>query len=187
MPAADPAMRAQTRGRGGRARGWPALHARAGRASIPAAAARIHANDPQRITRALEVHRAAAARRSATGSAPPARRGLPFRVLRLALAPRRPRAAACAHRARASTRCWRPASSTRCARCCAPIRACIRTCRRCARSATGRRGGTSTATPMRRRSATQAIAATRQLAKRQLTWLRGQPELRWFDPDADRG
>jgi tRNA dimethylallyltransferase len=28
----------------------------------------------------------------------------------------------------------------------------------------------------------QAIAATRQLAKRQLTWLRGRPELRWLDP-----
>jgi tRNA dimethylallyltransferase len=28
----------------------------------------------------------------------------------------------------------------------------------------------------------RAIAATRQLAKRQLTWLRGRPDLRWFDP-----
>ena len=32
----------------------------------------------------------------------------------------------------------------------------------------------------------EAIAATRQLAKRQLTWLRGRPEVRWFDPQRDR-
>ena len=31
------------------------------------------------------------------------------------------------------------------------------------------------------------IAATRQLAKRQLTWLRGRPELRWLDPEGDAG
>ena len=28
----------------------------------------------------------------------------------------------------------------------------------------------------------EAIAATRQLAKRQLTWLRGEQDARWFDP-----
>ena len=32
----------------------------------------------------------------------------------------------------------------------------------------------------------QGIAATRQLAKRQLTWLRGQHDVRWFDPRRDR-
>jgi tRNA dimethylallyltransferase len=32
----------------------------------------------------------------------------------------------------------------------------------------------------------RAIAATRQLAKRQFTWLRGSPDLRWFDPATDR-
>jgi len=32
----------------------------------------------------------------------------------------------------------------------------------------------------------RAIAATRQLAKRQLTWLRGRPDLRWFDPVSQR-
>ena len=31
----------------------------------------------------------------------------------------------------------------------------------------------------------EAIAATRQLAKRQLTWLRGRPDVRWFDPLRD--
>jgi tRNA dimethylallyltransferase len=33
----------------------------------------------------------------------------------------------------------------------------------------------------------RAIFATRQLAKRQLTWLRGAPDLRWFDPVEDDG
>ena len=32
----------------------------------------------------------------------------------------------------------------------------------------------------------RAIFATRQLAKRQLTWLRGELDARWFDPQADR-
>ena len=32
----------------------------------------------------------------------------------------------------------------------------------------------------------RAIHATRQLAKRQLTWLRGQMDVRWFDPSLDR-
>ena len=31
----------------------------------------------------------------------------------------------------------------------------------------------------------QAIAATRQLAKRQLTWLRGEHDARWLDPATD--
>jgi len=32
----------------------------------------------------------------------------------------------------------------------------------------------------------RAIYATRQLAKRQLTWLRGELDARWFDPEAGR-
>jgi tRNA dimethylallyltransferase len=32
----------------------------------------------------------------------------------------------------------------------------------------------------------RAIFATRQLAKRQLTWLRGQADARWFDPLTQR-
>ena len=31
----------------------------------------------------------------------------------------------------------------------------------------------------------RAIFATRQLAKRQLTWLRGELDARWFDPGHD--
>jgi len=32
----------------------------------------------------------------------------------------------------------------------------------------------------------RAIAATRQLAKRQYTWLRGLREMQWFDPVRQR-
>lgn len=54
LPPADPALR-QSLEAEARDRGWQALHARL--ASVdPMAAERIHANDPQRIQRALEVY-----------------------------------------------------------------------------------------------------------------------------------
>ena len=53
LPGADAALRAELDMRAGR-EGWPALHAELARLD-PAAAARIHPNDPQRIQRALEV------------------------------------------------------------------------------------------------------------------------------------
>jgi tRNA dimethylallyltransferase len=55
LPAADPELRAQIEARAA-AGGWAALHEELRRVD-PAAAARIHANDPQRIQRALEVYR----------------------------------------------------------------------------------------------------------------------------------
>jgi len=42
--------------------------------------------------------------------------------------------------------------------------------------------GQGTAAEFRERG----IQATRQLAKRQLTWLRGELDARWFDPHLDR-
>ncbi len=53
LPAAAPELRAQLDAEAALL-GWPALHARL-RESDPDAAARIHPNDPQRIQRALEV------------------------------------------------------------------------------------------------------------------------------------
>src|SRR5690606_19388843 len=55
MPGADPEVRAEIAAEAA-AEGWAALHARLA-AVDPAAAARIHATDAQRIQRALEVHR----------------------------------------------------------------------------------------------------------------------------------
>lgn len=54
LPLADPAVRKDIDERA-RALGWPALHAELARID-PEAAARIHPNDPQRIQRALEVY-----------------------------------------------------------------------------------------------------------------------------------
>ncbi len=56
LPAADPTLRAQIDAEA-RARGWPALHAELA-AVDPATAARLAPNDAQRIQRALEVWRA---------------------------------------------------------------------------------------------------------------------------------
>jgi tRNA dimethylallyltransferase len=55
LPAADAAVRAELDARAAR-EGWPALHQELARVD-PAAAARIKPNDAQRIQRALEVHR----------------------------------------------------------------------------------------------------------------------------------
>jgi tRNA dimethylallyltransferase len=56
MPAADPEMRAALEHEA-RAKGWPAMHAELARVD-PATAARLPPNDAQRIQRALEVFRA---------------------------------------------------------------------------------------------------------------------------------
>ncbi len=53
LPPADPEIRARLE-REAHEHGWPALHARLAQVD-PEAAGRIHANDPQRIQRALEV------------------------------------------------------------------------------------------------------------------------------------
>ena len=54
LPPANPAVRAEVEREANRV-GWPAMHARLARID-PASATRIHPNDPQRIERALEVH-----------------------------------------------------------------------------------------------------------------------------------
>ncbi|HEX4151714.1 MAG TPA: tRNA (adenosine(37)-N6)-dimethylallyltransferase MiaA [Steroidobacteraceae bacterium] len=56
LPAADPRIRGEIDAQAA-VHGWAALHEELARVD-PAAAARIHANDPQRIQRALEVYRA---------------------------------------------------------------------------------------------------------------------------------
>ncbi|KAG1461394.1 hypothetical protein G6F57_014149 [Rhizopus arrhizus] len=88
MPEADPAMREVLSAEAAE-RGWAALHAELAKVD-PAAAARIHATDPQRIQRALEVYRLTGTPISEwqrrPGVAP-----LPVRTLKLILAPRLPR------------------------------------------------------------------------------------------------
>jgi len=84
LPAADPIVRADL-DRDARSRGWPALHAELARVD-PATAARLDPNDAQRIQRALEVFRLAGRPLTALiageGRSPP-----PFAALTIALEP----------------------------------------------------------------------------------------------------
>ena len=84
MPAADPAIRARLEAAASRD-GWDIMHARLA-AVDPESAARIHATDPQRIQRALEVYELTGKPMSALHAQPTAR-DLPYRVLKLALIP----------------------------------------------------------------------------------------------------
>jgi tRNA dimethylallyltransferase len=84
LPQADPALRQEIEAEAAR-RGWPVLHAKLA-ALDPAAAARLHPTDAQRIQRALEIVRAT----GETLAASYARREMsppPFRLLPIAIAP----------------------------------------------------------------------------------------------------
>lgn len=94
MPSADPAIRAELEARAA-AEGWEALH-RELAAVDPQSAARIHPNDPQRLTRALEVYRLSGMSmtehrlRQAAGNPDMGTSGagqLPYTVVQLAIAP----------------------------------------------------------------------------------------------------
>jgi len=193
MPEADPALRAQIAAEAD-ARGWAALHAELARVD-PDAAARIHATDPQRIQRALEVYRASGRPISDWQRAHAPQR-LPVRLLALVLAPDD---RAVLH-ARIVTRFDAMLADgfldeVRGLRAMPALRDHPAPLDLPALRAVGYRqaweyldeleGGADpnvAAAAFRER----AIAATRQLAKRQFTWLRGALDARWFDPATDR-
>ncbi len=94
MPGADPLLRAELEARAER-EGWQALHDEL-RGVDPESAARIHPNDPQRLIRALEVYRLSglsmsahrqrqAAENTATGAS--AAGQFPYTVAQLVIAP----------------------------------------------------------------------------------------------------
>ncbi|WP_028916304.1 tRNA (adenosine(37)-N6)-dimethylallyltransferase MiaA [Pseudoxanthomonas sp. J35] len=185
MPEADPALREAISAEAAE-RGWAALHEELARVD-PEAATRIRPGDAQRIQRALEVYRASGRPISAWQRDPPPPR-LPLRVLRLVLAP--------ADRAvlheRIALRFERMLAAgfldeVRRLRALAPLREHPRPLDLPALRAVGYRqawehlAGLAGAEEFRQRG----IAATRQLAKRQLTWLRGELDARWFDPERD--
>lgn len=94
MPSADPAIRAELEARAA-AEGWEALHRELAEVD-PQSAARIHPNDPQRLTRALEVYRLSGLSmtehrlRQAAGNPDAGTSGagqLPYTVAQLAIAP----------------------------------------------------------------------------------------------------
>jgi tRNA dimethylallyltransferase len=182
MPSADEATRAQL-AEEGRQRGWAALHAELA-AIDPVAAARIHTTDAQRIQRALEVYRLSGRPISAWQRDAPGPR-LPLKVLRLALAP--PRREDVHARIEARFDAMLAAGfldEVRALRALPALRMHPRPLDLPALRAVGYRqawehlDGATSAAQFRER----AIAATRQLAKRQSTWLRGELDARWFDP-----
>ena len=186
MPPADPAIRAAISAEAA-VLGWPALHAQLA-AVDPAAGARIHATDPQRIQRALEVYRLTGRAITDWQKAPGVDR-LPVRCLKLVLAPRE---RSVLHQ-RIETRFDRMLEQgfldeVRALRALPEMAAVSAPLDLPAVRAVGYRqaweflDGQGTAAEFRDRG----IYATRQLAKRQLTWLRGELDARWFDPHMDQ-
>ena len=186
MPAADPEVRAKIEEEAARL-GWQALHEQLA-VIDPESAARIHPNDPQRLSRALEVYRvsgqsmtALRQRQSAqsTEAAASGLQQLPYTVANLAIAPANRQVLhrrieqrftlmleqgfideVVALRERSDLHAGLPS-----------IRAVGY------RQVWDYLDGKLTSAEMRERG----IIATRQLAKRQFTWLRSWTDLHWLD------
>jgi tRNA dimethylallyltransferase len=180
MPAANAVVRAELKAEAEQL-GWATMHARL-QAVDAISAGKIHPNDPQRILRALEIHRLSGKSRS-VWQAEAKRARFPFRVLNVVLAPRE---RALLHErisirfdamleqgflAEMQSLMANPALH--------PDLPSMRAVGY--RQAWQYLSGACDFKAFRE----QAIAATRQLAKRQLTWFRAQPSSQWFDPQAE--
>lgn len=180
LPEAEPAVRAAIESEAADV-GWPALHRRLAEVD-PASAQRIHPNDPQRVQRALEVHAVTGRAMSELLEEQPGA-ALPYRLLKLVRAPRG-RAVlhqrierrfadmleqgfeeeVCRLMARGELSPDLPSMR------CVGYRQMLKYLR-----------GETTFGQM----AQNAVAATRQLAKRQFTWLRAEGDCHWLFDDAD--
>lgn len=186
MPPADEATRLQLSAEAAE-RGWPALHAELA-AVDPAAGARIHATDPQRIQRALEVYRLTG-RPISQWQRLPGEGRLPVRTLKLVIAPRDRTVLHQRIQQRFDAMLGNGfLDEVRALRALPNMAAVIAPLDLPAVRAVGYRqaweflDGRDDAATFR----DKAIFATRQLAKRQLTWLRGELDARWFDPHVDQ-
>jgi len=176
LPAADAGTRAEIDREAARV-GWPALHAQLARVDPPSAR-RLEPNDAQRIQRALEVFRTTGKPLSALHTAP--RQPLPFALTGCALIP--------ADRAQLHRRIAErfdrmlelglvdELRSLRRRHALDPARPSMRSVGY--RQVWGFLEGAYGEREMR----DKALAATRQLAKRQLTWLRAMPCDAVLDP-----
>lgn len=179
MPAADPELRARLRAEA-ECLGWPAMHARLARHD-PNAGARIRPNDAQRIQRALEAIELSGRSLSALHGNAAEQARIPYRVLKLALLP--PDRGAL--RERIATRFDAMLAAgfldevehLRARGDLAPELPALRAVGY--RQAWQYLEGTIDAGTFRQR----AIDATRQLAKRQTTWLRSELDARACDPE----
>jgi tRNA dimethylallyltransferase len=179
LPRADPALRQALEAEAA-ARGWPALHAELARVD-PQTAARLAPNDAQRIGRALEIYRLGGTPMSALLRQ--ATTALPYRVLQLALLPSD---RAVLHRRIAERFDAMLAAGLvdelRALRASHPLKPGLPSMRAVGyRQAWAYLDGEIDREQLRE----QGIAATRQLAKRQLTWLRSWPDAVMLDCLAD--
>ena len=176
LPRADAALRAEIDARAAES-GWPTLHAELA-AVDPAIAARLEPTDSQRIQRALEVHRLTGRPLSELQAAR-AKATLPFELLQIALEP--------SERAVLHDRIARRFDAMLAAGLVEEVKA--------LRSRYALHAGLPSMRAVGYRQvwetlegaqpaatlAARGIAATRQLAKRQLTWLRAMPSVERFD------
>jgi tRNA dimethylallyltransferase len=181
MPHADPFVRAEIE-RDAATRGWNALHRDLADVD-PEAARRIHASDTQRIQRALEVWRLSG-RPISDWQRSAQRQQFPWRVLKLVLAPTD--RATLHERIALRFQLMLDAGlvqEVKALKADPRLHAALPAMR-----AVGYRqtweylDGQGSLADLKARG----IAATRQLAKRQLTWLRAQFDARWFDPQTQR-
>jgi len=180
LPQADAALRRAIDAEA-QLRGWPALHAELARLD-PAAAARVKPTDAQRIQRALEVVRLTGAP-LAHSLARKSGAALPFRLIQFALLP--------ADRAALHTRIAQRFDAMLAEGLVDEVKGLREKYHlheglpsmRCVgyRQAWDYLEGQREQTALREKG----IAATRQLAKRQLTWLRSWPDVVAFDCLAD--
>ena len=176
LPSADPGLRERLEAEAADL-GWAGMHEKLRRLD-PEIAGRIHPNDPQRIQRALEVIELSG-RRMSELQASQAEERLDYRVLRIVACP--------ADRAVLHDRIERRFRQMLAEGFIDEMKALRKTAglhpglpsMRCVgyRQAWRYLGGEIDRDEMCR----QAIAATRQLAKRQLTWLRQESGALWYD------
>ncbi len=177
MPAADEIIRAGIQAQA-EAQGWPAMH-EALKKIDAAAGERIKPNDVQRITRALEVFRQTG-KPITEWQQGSTRKKFPFRVLKICIAP--------LDRSVLHERIARRFDIMLEQGFLAEMRVLMNnpflnmdvpSMRAVGyRQAWRHLIGETNEQQFRE----EAVAATRQLAKRQLTWFRGELDLRWFDP-----
>lgn len=176
LPAADPVVRARIDERA-KAIGWPAMHEALG-AIDPEAAARIHPNDPQRIQRALEVYEVSGRPITTWQRETSPAAGLRFR--RDALFP--------VDRARLHERIERRFLNMMSAGFLAEVenlraRPDISQCGTAMRAVGYRQlSAYLTGEVNLEEAVRRGVAASRQLAKRQLTWIRADSGWRLWDP-----
>ncbi|HWU75858.1 MAG TPA: tRNA (adenosine(37)-N6)-dimethylallyltransferase MiaA [Rhodanobacter sp.] len=178
LPEADPTIRAHLAAEAQRS-GWPSLHARLAQRD-PVAASRIGCNDAQRLQRALEVIELTGRPLSDLQRGGKMAR-FPWRVLKLALLPAD---RGLLHRRIAERFDLMLAAGlldeVRSLRARAGVHAGLPAIRAVGyRQAWEHLDGLTTLAEFRERT----IFATRQLAKRQMTWLRSGHDIRLFDPD----